>query len=163
VPARTLLTNTDEAIEEVVQANFFSDFRKFYCAVVQKNMKILPFDDRVINNLVVMDPTKRDELTWAPIVRLIERFVLVADQEVLKEEFEFFQLMEVTEIGVEEGAVQKSVDRYWGEFMKINTAIGQMRFPELAQVMVAVLSLPHSNADCRKAFSFARKLHTECL
>ena len=33
--------------------------------------------------------------------------------------------MEDTEIGMEEDGVQKSVDRYWGEIMKIKTAVEQ--------------------------------------
>jgi len=36
----------------------------------------------------------------------------IVDQEVLKEEFEDNQLFEDTEIGMEEGGVQKSIDRY---------------------------------------------------
>jgi len=53
----------------------------------------------------------------------------LADQEVSKEEFEYYQLMiEATEIGMEEGGVSKSVDRYWGEIMKIKTLMGQRRW-----------------------------------
>jgi len=57
-------------------------------------------------------------------------------------------------------SVQKSVDPYWGEFMTIKTTMGQMRFLALAQVMVAVLNLQHSNPDREKAFSVVRKVHT---
>ncbi len=49
------------------------------------------------------------------------------------------------------------MDRYW-----VTTAMGEPRFPTLAKVMVAVLSLPHSNADCERSFSVVRKVHTEC-
>ena len=45
--------------------------------------------------------------------------------------------MEDTEIDMEEGGVQKSVDRYWGEIMNIKTTMGQVRFTALAPVMVA--------------------------
>jgi len=41
VLGRTLLTNTDEPIEEAVQANLFSDIHKFYCAVVWKIIVVL--------------------------------------------------------------------------------------------------------------------------
>jgi len=49
--------------------------------------------------------------------------------------------MEDTEIDMEEGGVQNSVARYWDEILKIKTAMGQMQFPTLGQVMIAVLSL----------------------
>ena len=58
-----------------------------------------------------------------------------------------------TKIGIEEDGIQKSVHPYWGEITKIKTATGQMGFPSLAHVIVAILSLPHSNADCESAFS----------
>ena len=77
-----LLVNTDDPIREAVQANYFSDVHKLYCAVMRKMMKILLFDDRVINDLIVLDPTKRDELTYAPTVRLAERFDPFVDQKV---------------------------------------------------------------------------------
>ena len=88
--------------------------------------------------LCLNKPSKRDELTYAPIVHMVERFAPLVDQEIPKEEFEDYQLMEDTEIDMEEGGVQKYVDRYWGEIMKIKTGMKQMRFPSLAQVMIAV-------------------------
>ena len=72
--------------------------------------------------------SKRDELTYAPIIHLAERFAPLVDQEVIKEEFEDYQLMEKTEIGTEEGGVLKYVDLYWAEIIKIKTAMGQMWF-----------------------------------
>ena len=72
------------------------------------------------------------------------------------------KLMDDTEISMQEGGVHKSVDHYCGEFMKIKTSIGQMWFSALAQVIVAVFSLSHSNADCLIKFSVVRKVHTQC-
>ena len=46
MPARSLLANTDDPVEEAVQANFFSDVRRFYCAVVRKMMKIFDEEDK---------------------------------------------------------------------------------------------------------------------
>ena len=40
----------------------------------------------------------------APIVHLVERFAPLVDQDVIKEEFEDYQLMEHTEIGVEDSS-----------------------------------------------------------
>ena len=66
------------------------------------------------------------------------------------------------EVSWKEGGVRKPVDRYWAEVMGLRTAMGELRFRALTQVMVAVLSLPHSNADCERSFSVVRKVHTEC-
>ena len=63
---------------------------------------------------------------------------------------------------MEEGDARKFVDRYLCEIMKIKTVMGQMRLPALAQVMVAVHSLPYRNVDCERAFSVVPKVHTGC-
>jgi len=56
-------------------------------------VKVFPFDDRVVNDLVVLDSTKRDKLTYDLIVRLAERFAPLVDQYVLIEEFAYYQHM----------------------------------------------------------------------
>ena len=68
--------------------------------------------------------------------------------------------MDDEEVSLEEGGVRKPVDRYWAEMMGPRTAMGELHFHTLTQVMVAVLSLPHSNADCERSFSVVRQVHT---
>ena len=75
----TLLVNSDNCIEEAMQVNIFSDIRTSYCAVIPEMVKIFLFDGRVINDLVVLDSIKRNELTCAPIVRLAERVAPLVD------------------------------------------------------------------------------------
>jgi len=87
--------------------------------------------------------TKHDELKSAPVVHLGERFAALVDQEAIKEEFEYYQLVENAKIGMEEGNIQKSVDRYWGEIMKIKRTMGQMRLMSLVST--------YSDADCERA------------
>jgi len=70
--------------------------------------------------------------------------------------------MEDIDNDIEEAGVQKSGDRYWNEIMNIKTAVEQKGLPALAQVMVAILRLPHIIADCERAFSVVRKVQTEC-
>ena len=90
--------------------------------------KKISFNQRVITDLVVLNPTKRYQLTCIARFRLADRFAALVDQEVLKEEFQKYQFMEDIEIGMEEGGVQKYVDRYLSEIMKKKkTAMGQMQ------------------------------------
>ena len=37
--------------------------------------------------------------------------------------------MEDAEVGMKEDGVQKYIDRYWNEIVKIKTGMGQRRFP----------------------------------
>ena len=42
------------------------DVRAFYSAVVKKMIAIFPFDDKVLADLVVLDPVRKMDLTYAP-------------------------------------------------------------------------------------------------
>ena len=45
---------------------FVRDVRAFYSAVVKKMIAIFPFDDKVLADLVVLDPARKVDLTYAP-------------------------------------------------------------------------------------------------
>ena len=67
-----------------------------------------------------------------------------------------------TEVDMEEGGVQKYVDCYWGEIEKTKKTTGQVPFPALVQVTVAVLGLPRNNVHCGRPFSVIWHVHTGC-
>ena len=83
------------------------------------------------------------------------------DREILKEEFEDLQLIEDNIICTVEDDQPRRLDSIWSDVMALKTVMGAVRFPCLTQVYVALLSLPHSNADCERAFSMVRKIHTD--
>ena len=96
------------------------------------------------------------------VLRLAARFAPDVDQEALKDEFEDLQLMEDASISFEVDGRPQRLDAIWGGVLSQKTALGVTRFPTLGRVMTALLSLLHSNADCERAFSMVRKVHTEC-
>lgn len=70
--------------------------------------------------------------------------------------------MEDDTISFELDGQPRRLDAVWGDVIAMKTPLGVLRFAYLGRVMAAVLSLPHSNADCERAFSMVRKVHTEC-
>ncbi|KAK6482627.1 hypothetical protein HHUSO_G15682 [Huso huso] len=83
---RTFLAE-EIAVNRATRTKFFREGRGFYCAVVKKMLQKLSFDDKVLNDLVVLDPARRNELTCEPIVRLAVRFTPSFDSEALKNEY----------------------------------------------------------------------------
>jgi len=73
VPAHTLLTNTDGPPKSR-----------------WKRTSLVMLCRKVINDLIVLNRTKRDELMYAPIVRPAERFSPFVDQALIKEEFAYY-------------------------------------------------------------------------
>ncbi|RXM34111.1 hypothetical protein EOD39_14383 [Acipenser ruthenus] len=159
--ARTYLHEA-ELISPEMQNTFFSDVGAFYTAVVQKMLDKFPFGDPVLPDLVVLDPLKKVDIDYVPIVRLAGRFAPTVDTELLKEEWEDFQLLPDTDVSMTDDKGQhKSLDSFWAKVINMKTSLDVPRFPEMARVYAALLSLPHSNADCERAFSLVRKSQTE--
>ena len=93
------------------------------------------------------------------VVRLAAHFTPDVDEERLKDEYEDLQLMEDKEIP--NGHDDRRLDAVWSDILSLKTPLGEPRFATLKRVMTPLLSLPHSNADCERAFSMVGKIHTE--
>ncbi|KAK2157424.1 hypothetical protein NP493_1878g00021 [Ridgeia piscesae] len=152
MPARAYL-----AAEELDPTQTAKEVRAFYTAVIGKMLAKFPFDCEVLKDLVVMDLATQEDLKYAPLLRLAARFAPDVDQEALKDEFEDLQLMEDDSISFEVDGRPQRLDAIWGGVISQKTALGVTRFPTLGRVMTALLSLPHSNADCERAFTECRK------
>ena len=57
-----------------MKEKFFANVRLFYEAVVHKMVAKFPWDDKVLRDLVVLDPSKRGDLDYNCVVRLAEQF-----------------------------------------------------------------------------------------
>ena len=64
-------------------------------------------------------------------------------------------------IAIETDGQPCRLDAIWRDVLSQKTATGDDRFACLGKVMVPLLSLPHSNANCERTFSMVRKVHTE--
>ncbi|KAM9393166.1 general transcription factor II-I repeat domain-containing protein 2-like [Pholidichthys leucotaenia] len=144
------------------EQKFFEALRGFYEAVVRKMLNKFPFDDKILPHLSVLDPRKTQSLTYGPIVELAAAFCPTVDTEELKEEWEDLQLLPENTVPLQDkDGKPVHVDVYWGQVMALKTALDVPRFPQLLKVYSALLCLPHSNADSERAFSMARKIHTD--
>ncbi len=95
------------------------------------------------------------------VVRLATQFCEEVDCELLKEEFDDLQLLEDDVISTVMDGRQRRFDHVWGDVMALKTALGVVRFPAITRVIIPLLGLPHSNAECERVFSMVRKIHTD--
>ena len=56
---------------------------------------------------------------------------------------------------------KKRIDSCWVLISEITNDVGEAVYKELADVMLTVLSIPHSNVDSESVFSTVRKVKTE--
>ena len=143
---------------------FFTDVTTFYAAAVRKMVPKFPFKDPILPDSVVLDPSKKTDLNYAPVVRLADRFASHVDTELLKEEWDDFRLLDEAAVSmtmVDAKSKQRKPDQVWSDVVSMNTSLGILRFPEMVKVHAALLCLPHSNTGCKRAFSMVRKTHTK--
>lgn len=56
---------------------------------------------------------------------------------------------------------EERADVQWRKISLLKGEDGLMKFSRIAQVMLGILSVPHSNAECERQFSIVRKTRTE--
>ena len=56
--------------------------------------------------------------------------------------------------------VYERIDDYWTKVLKIRDGTGRLKYPYLAKLVKAALSLPHENADVERVFSSNNNLIT---
>ncbi|KAG1680497.1 Zinc finger protein ZXDC [Nymphon striatum] len=115
--ARTTLHEYEEkGLEPSVKEKFFSNVTSFYEVVVQKMVKKFPWDDQIIRDLVVLDPSKREDIEYTNIVKFGEKYTPEVDPEFLKDEFQEFQLLEDQFIPLVDE--ENRLDSVWGDIIR---------------------------------------------
>ena len=89
-----------------------------------------------------------------PVVELAKRFDVCTSPEDLMEEY--YQLAPVSDLPTFKSQ-ETRLDTYWFNMAMKKLPTGKLQF----HVTLAVLSLPHSNADPERCFSVLRKIQTD--
>ena len=123
-----------------------------------------PHDDVVVNNAIVADVSNRTKANFGNVYALLDRFPGIVDEDevtTLENEFLEYQLLDDSDLP-DTSVVNRRIDDVWCEiFAMKNLVTGEKRFPILEKFMTAILTIPHSNADCERLFSMVRKNRTE--
>lgn len=56
---------------------------------------------------------------------------------------------------------EERMDRKWAILGKLSAADGSFKYENIANFMLGILTIPHSNAECERVFSSVRKTRTE--
>ena len=120
----------------------------------------------------VADVRKRREKSFEDVKFFIDKFpaILSESADDIEQEFTRFQITplhkNITEETVQRDrkaiTVQRRMDSQWVSVSEItDQSDGARPFAKLAQVMLGILSIFHSNADSERIFSLVRKVKTE--
>ena len=164
---RLLLIEEQDSIEgthrEVV---FFSGVRQCYREVVHKMIAKLPFDDRTIQDLTLLDPRKRLSVSSESVYRLSVQFLSMSSEEELDElqaEVRDYKSVPECQLPILDLSCASGIDHFWTQIASMTKPgdLQQKRFPQLAHLCKTLLVLPHSTADPERLFSMVWKIETD--
>lgn len=98
------------------------------------------------------------------LLYFLERFPCLIPEDVKKdtviEQFAVYQSTDLkTALGEE--WLKSRMDEQWKQIALLTDENGNIFFHELSEVMLAVLTIPHSSAHCERVFSTVRKNRTD--
>lgn len=142
---------------------FFKSVRKCFSSSCDYMIHKFPFKDEVLIHAEVADISNIGKASFSSLRFFINRFPdiltremeqLDAEVDILHSQFCNFQLQE-TNITAER------IDVQWALIGQMKSADGVLKYDRLAKVMLAILSIPHSNAECERIFSTVTKTKTQ--
>ncbi|XP_064635757.1 uncharacterized protein LOC135492941 [Lineus longissimus] len=141
--------------------DFFSGVRKFFIAACSYLKEKLPLQEPLLKHAEVADTKKRiNGAQAADLGYFLDTFPALIPEGVSREtvELEFAEYQSESEIPVAEGI--DDIDKKWVQIGKMEDGGGVPMFKNLAHVILGILTIPHSNAQCERVFSSVRQNKT---
>lgn len=159
-----------EKLSEVHQENFYKSVFKFYITSCDYIINKFPITNETLKYAEVADLEKIENATFSSILYFIKMFPCMLkevkgsetseDSEVideLKKEFCALQIENIDSITNS----KKRIDAQWVEVGNLKNASGTFKFKKISQIMLSLLLIPHSNAECERIFSMVKKNRNE--
>ena len=144
----------DSRVEE-----FFDNVRKYFVTVCDYLVVKRPLQNEVLKHAEVADVRLQTTSKSADFLFFLNTFpVLIpagSSKDSLLKEFCLYQWADVSD------CMDTRMDRTWNKIgCRVDTE-GVVPFRDVADVMLGILKIPHSNAHCEKVFSCVRKNKTD--
>ncbi|XP_046972275.1 zinc finger protein 862 [Vanessa cardui] len=155
-------TKTLELVEENRKTIFRQNCKKFIVAACSAIRKRYPINDPIMTAISNLDPeicvsAGRPE-SLAPLFPIFPRLIpkTLNEQQELDDEWRRLLLHLPNDLE----ASQRPPDKFWQLVSQIDNE-GTKVFKRLSTFMLAMLSLPHSNAECERIFSKVNDVKTK--
>lgn len=156
-----------EKLKEEQKRVFFSSVRKYFETACDYMLHKFPLKNDVLTHSEVVCMQSLSSASFSSVRYFVDRFPsimvvnerLTVDEEmdILQSQFCAFQFEEVPE----HIAQEERMDTKWALVGKMKNSDGSFKYDRLARVMLAILTIPHSNAECERLFSQVKKNRTQ--
>ena len=147
--------------KELDLPNFYCAIRAFYKTAVDYMIKKFPYEDSILLHAAVADVKKREETEFTSVQFFVKRFPCLnlspMDNDKLERQFVAYQTNDLPEVITS----CDRADRQWHIMSQQRDDNGQLTYNLLSKVMLGILCIFHSNADCERIFSLVTKNKTE--
>ena len=155
-------------LEPVERKQFYSVVKQYYIKACDYIVAKFPLKSDILLHAEVADINLRMDAKFSSARFFINKFpcmLLVTEEseslnaatDVLESQFLAYQLADIPTSVLQED----SADKQWAIMSKQKGPCGQLAYDKLSRVMLGILTIPHSNAECERVFSQVRKNKTD--
>lgn len=126
-----------------------------------------PMKSEILKNAEVARLCAIDTAKFADIMYFVNRFPVLlpvseeqnmnAALDGVQTQFNRLQLEDLSA----QITMQVRMDEQWCAVANLQDVDGSLKYHKLSKVMLGILTLPHSNAECERVFSKLKKAHTQ--
>ena len=136
--------------------------KDFFICICDYIKNTFPINDEVLLHAEVADIHKRQENGFDSILFFIDNYPALSrnsqEKDELEMEFQLYQSANLEKITTDK---KRRMDTMWADVGDLESDDGTRQFGKLSEVMLAILTIFHSNADCERIFSQIRKVKSE--
>jgi len=146
---------------------FYLSIRQFYVTCCNYMRHKFPINSDVLKHAEVSDISKICNKSFSDIDFFLSKFPIMLSRredetedearDKIQSEFCSLQVMDFPE----DVNNEERMDRKWALLSKVTSADGILKYNRLCNVMLSILTIPHSNAECERIFSSVKKTRTQ--
>lgn len=154
-----------QSLKDDEKSEFFISVRKYFLTICDYIIKKFPLDSDILKCAEVADLSTIPDQSFEKIRYFLKKFpflLKVEDNETESEAWDKLQ-DQFTTLQTEDLPTEISKDRediQIGFLRNLRRADGNLKFDKIAHVLLGIMVIPHSNAECERVFSIVKKNRT---
>lgn len=154
-------------LDDKDRAAFFSSVRGYFCTACDYIRNKFPLKDDVLKHAQVAKVSKIEDAQFSSISFFLERFpsFLCKEKNESAEDAVNQLQKQFIALQVDDSSIitdEDSTDTAkWSQLLNIRGADGLHKYNRIARLMLSILTIPHSNAECERVFSLVKKNRTQ--
>ena len=136
--------------------NFYLHVKSFYVSFLDKLIAKFDFESNIFKALRLLNPTECQKINLETFDHIYDSIAITFDKSAVKMEFREFAVD--SDISSCNSNWSKGTINFWLMVASMKTPMGDSKYQNLSTLVLQLLSIPTSNADCERVFSVVRRI-----